>query len=188
MLFLCGADLGSQSSRASSQPRAAASCIPPARRREVTTAGLPRQTERRGVAQQAHARLAVIGAGGEPANGDGRQQKQFVRGQNSSMRARNSCVALAQCGDFGRRRCVRPTPGARGSRAESDRSGRHECARLPMPGWARRSRRNRATSRRRSVARAAQRLQARESRHAMRRQSPARNRAEKAVVDVRRSG
>ncbi len=58
------------------------------------------QAERRRVAQQARAGLAVVGAGGEARNGNRWQQNELVRGEELVHARAKSCVALAQCGDF----------------------------------------------------------------------------------------
>ena len=60
------------------------------------------------------------------------------------MRAWNSAWRWRKRGDLSSVRCARPTRAARGWRVGCGRSGRRACARLPRPGWARRSQWNRA--------------------------------------------
>ncbi len=72
--------LRAMASRASSASRAAASCIPPGCAGDGD-GGHSGEAERRGVAKEACARLAVVGAGGEARDGRGGQQDQFVVGE-----------------------------------------------------------------------------------------------------------
>ena len=59
----------------------------------------PGEAGRRGIAQEALAGLAVVGAGGEAGDGGGREEQQFVLGEERVHAGAKCLVAGAERGD-----------------------------------------------------------------------------------------